>query len=203
LKSIYNANKVTDADSLKTPSFNFPYFGIGDAGGDKGPNQKFADFVKQYKTQNRFLVNQASANAGDAGELNLINIPNSGYSDSTDATLSLIDMSSSAGGDSTPYETYYAPLLDMYTNSGNYSSDTMPSSAGTSDNTDFQDESKIINNFLFAKSGAEPTSDIKVVPDRYKDNAGVNDLSQIYAYDDDSSETPTFNHSELFNHESD
>jgi hypothetical protein len=130
---------------------------------------------------NKFLVNQSGSTG--AGMLNLINIPNSGYSDSTDTTLALIDMTSNTGGDNTPYETYIAPLLDVYVNKGNYDSTTatMPSSsnpnAGTEDTTSFVDPKNIIGNFLFTDgTDSRPNG----IPGQYINAKGVMDLSTIY-----------------------
>jgi hypothetical protein len=168
LKKVYNADKILGAaDLLKTPSFSFPYFGNTEAG-KPGPNQNFSKFASDFTSteHNEFLVNQKGTST-DTGNLGLINIPNSGYSDSTDATLALINMSSDSSSDNTPFETYVAPLFDIFQQENapiDAATYVMPTSSNpdATDTTVFADSTNILNNFLFTNS--DESTSVKKVP---------------------------------------
>ncbi|MDR2369542.1 MAG: hypothetical protein LBD63_02845, partial [Mycoplasmataceae bacterium] len=223
LKDIYNNAEINDGGStakksstdkdkagddpaptpglLSTPSYAFPYFGevSPTPTSATGPEDQFRAFAAAFNAGNQFLDNRGVDGQGSSA-LGLVDIPiDMDYSAKNDTTLALINQSSNTGTDDTPYETYIAPILDMYylyetkTTESSYYTNTMPVYYSTSSGTDksfFPDTTHILKNFLFKNQTDEnqPGSSVKTVPTNLDrtDRGGTLDLKNIYRDDSDS-----------------
>jgi hypothetical protein len=178
LKGIYNNAKINDGGSAKSvsddptpdpgptpdpsptllgaPSYAFPFFGeVPPCDTNVGPNDQFRKFANAFddSSSNQFLDSRDNVD----GKLGLVDIPvGMGYSAKDDTTLALIDQTTGAGTDDTPYETYIAPILDILDYQGALTG-TM-SVSQKANNTYFPDKANIMKNFLFKEGPTDADS---------------------------------------------